>query len=96
MLVSDGPTKVEGAVLQEDLLATRLMRLVGRIETDFDGITPCFVPGAVGGKAFATPAARGGAVRMLTNALETTNLLQVHAGFAKRRMDKLRSGVDQL
>ena len=94
VLVSDDPVKGQGAVPREDLLAIRLMQAVGKIETRFDGISPYLVPGAAGVKAFATLKAQGVAVRMLTNSLEATDVLPVHAGYAKRRMDMLRSGVE--
>ncbi len=94
VLVSDDPVKGQGAVPREDLLASRLREAVGEIEARFDGISPYFVPGAAGVEAFATLEARGVAVRMLTNALEATDVLPVHAGYAKRRGAMLRSGVE--
>lgn len=93
ILVSDDPVKGQGAVPREDLLATRLMQAVGRIETRLDGISPYFVPGAAGVKAFATLQAQGVAVRILSNSLEATDVLPVHAGYAKRRVAMLRRGV---
>ena len=93
VLVSDDPIKGEGAVPREDLLATRLMQAVGEIRTRIDGVTPYFVPGAAGVRAFGTLQERGIAVRMLTNSLEATNVLPVHAGYAKRREAMLRAGV---
>ena len=36
---------------------------------------------------------QGVQVRMLTNSLDATDVLPVHAGYAKRRKDLLRSGV---
>ena len=94
VLVSDDPVKGRGAVPREDLLASRLREAVGEIEARFDGISPYFVPGAAGVEAFATLEARGVRVRMLTNALEATDVLPVHAGYAKRREAMLRSGVE--
>ena len=94
VLVSDDPAKGQGAVAREDLLASRLRDAVGEIETRFDGISPYFVPGAAGVEAFATLEARGAQVRMLTNSLEATDVLPVHAGYAKRRGAMLRSGVE--
>lgn len=93
ILVSDDPIKGEGAVPREDLLATRLLQAVGEIKTRFDGITPYFVPGAAGVKAFATLQSRGVTVRMLTNSLEATDVVPVHAGYSKRREAMLRAGV---
>lgn len=93
VLVSDDPVKGQGAVPRKDLLAVRLTEAVGKIEKRFDGISPYFVPGAAGAKAFATLESRGVQVRMLTNALEATDVFVVHAGYAKRRRDLLRAGV---
>ena len=93
LLVSDDPVKGEGAVPREDLLASRLRRAVGDIESRFDGVSPYFVPGAAGVEAFAALERRGVTVRMLTNSLEATDVLPVHAGYAKRRKDMLKSGV---
>ncbi len=94
VLVSDDPVKGEGAVAREDLLATRLAQAVGEIETRFDGISPYFVPGAAGVDAFGTLERSGVQVRMLTNSLEATDVLPVHAGYAKRRRDLLEAGIE--
>jgi putative cardiolipin synthase len=64
LLVSDDPIKGQGAVLREDLLATKLMQAVGEIETRFDGVSPYLVPGAAGVRAFATLTKRGVSVRI--------------------------------
>ncbi|MEB8386985.1 phospholipase D family protein [Rhodobacteraceae bacterium KMM 6894] len=94
LLISDDPIKGQGAVPRQDLLATRLLQAVGKIESRFDGVTPYFVPGAAGARAFATLAKRGVRVRMLTNALESNDVLPVHAGYAKRRGTMLKAGVE--
>jgi cardiolipin synthase C len=93
VLVSDDPIKGEGAVPREDLLAVRLMKAVGKIEKKFDAISPYLVPGSAGVKAFVKLRAQGVKVRILTNSLEATDVLAVHAGYTKRRMQMLRAGV---
>ena len=93
ILVSDDPIKGQGAVPREDLLTGQLTRAVGNIESRFDGVTPYFVPGKAGVKAFATLQARGVEIRMLTNSLEATDVLPVHSGYARRREAMLASGV---
>lgn len=92
-VISDDPLKGQGAVPREDLLAGQFARAVGAIERRFDGVSPYFVPGSAGVKAFATLEALGVKVRMLTNSLEATDVLPVHAGYAKRRKAMLASGV---
>lgn len=93
VLVSDDPVKGQGAVPRVDLLTGQLIRAVGTIEKRFDGVTPYLVPGAAGVRAFATLEAMGIEVRMLTNSLEATDVLPVHAGYAKRRKAMLASSV---
>ena len=94
MLVSDDPIKGQGAVPREDLLASRLKDAVGDIKTRLDGVSAYFVPGTEGVEAFATLESRGVDVRMLTNSMEATDVLPVHAGYAKRRKAMLESGVE--
>lgn len=93
VLVSDDPVIGFEAVQNSDLFVTRLLDAVGPIKTRFDGVTPYFVPGAAGVKAFAALEDGGVSVRMLTNSLEATNMLPVHAGYSKRRKDLLLAGV---
>ncbi|CTQ32276.1 phospholipase D family protein [Jannaschia rubra] len=93
ILFSDDPKKGQGAVPREDLLASRLTKAVGTIEQGFDGVSPYFVPTKSGVRAFGTLQTAGIPVRMLTNSLEATDVLPVHAGYAKHRKAMLREGV---
>ncbi|QIK42220.1 phospholipase D family protein [Pontivivens nitratireducens] len=92
-LISDDPDKIMGRASEAELFTTRLRDAMKPIEHRFDGVTPYFVPGERGQEAFASLRERGVAVRMLTNSLEATNMLPVHAGYSKRRKDLLRMGV---
>ena len=93
VLVSDDPVIGFDALPRSELFVNRLLDAVGPIKNRFDGVTPYFVPGEAGVNAFATLQSRGVSVRMLTNSLEATNVMPVHAGYAKRREDLLRAGV---
>lgn len=93
VLVSDDPVKGQGAVPREDLLATRLMHAVGQVKSRIDLVSPYLVPGKEGVKAFATLTSRGVKVRALTNGIEATDVVAVHAGYAKRRSAMLRAGL---
>ena len=93
ILVSDDPVKGQGAVRREDLLATRLIHAVGEVGKRLDVVSPYLVPGRAGVRAFATLQSRGVSVRILTNSLEATDVVPVHAGYAKRRKALLRAGV---
>ncbi len=92
-LVSDDPVIGFETLARSDLFVSRLLDAVGPIKTRFDGVTPYFVPGTKGVEAFAALQDRGVSVRMLTNSLEATNMLPVHAGYAKRREDLLKADV---
>lgn len=93
-LVSDDPAKGQGAIASDRLLSGRMGKAVGSIERQFDGASAYFVPGAGGAKAFTDLEQRGVQVRMLTNAMESTDVLPVHAGYAKRRKQLLEGGVE--
>ena len=93
VLVSDDPVIGFGGLPRSELFVNRLLAAVGPIMNRFDGVTPYFVPGEAGVKAFAALQNRGVSVRMLTNSLEATDVMPVHAGYAKRRKDLLRAGV---
>lgn len=93
ILISDDPAIGFASVPRADLFVNRLLNAVGPIKHRFDGVTPYFVPGAAGVKAFAALAKSGVRVRMLTNSLEATDALPVHTGYAKRRKALLRAGV---
>ena len=77
----------------DELLLTRLLETVGHPATQFELISPYFVPMAEGASALEALAGRGVNVRVLTNALESTDVSAVHAGYAKRRKDLLRAGI---
>ena len=94
MLVSDDPGKGQAAVPKEDLLGGRLLKALGKIERRLDGVSAYFVPGAQGVKAFTALEERGVHVRILTNSLEATDVLPVHAGYSKRRESLLKGGVE--
>jgi putative cardiolipin synthase len=91
--VSDDPRKAQGLIRDEELLFSRLTSLVGQPEHRLDLVSPYLVPGRAGTRALALLARRGIAVRVLTNALEATDVVPVHAGYAKRRRTLLKAGV---
>jgi cardiolipin synthase C len=92
-LVSDDPRKALDDIPDDELLFSRLTEIVGRPTRRLDLVSPYFVPGRGGTAALATLARRGVEVRILTNALEATDVVPVHAGYAKRRRALLKAGV---
>lgn len=92
-LVADDPIKGLGIASRDQLMITRLSSILGQIENQLDLVSAYFVPGRQGTKYFTDLAEAGLDVRILTNALNTTDVLLVHAGYTKYRRDLLESGV---
>jgi putative cardiolipin synthase len=93
-VVHDDPAKTLDANDRTDLLLfPELVRAIGRPAKTLDLISPYFVPGDEGTKALAALAGSGVKVRVLTNSLASAEASIVHSGYAKRRHDLLRAGV---
>lgn len=93
-VVRDDPAKTLDQEERTDhLLLTHLLGIMGRAGSTFDLISPYFVPGDVGTESLVRLARDGVKVRVLTNSLASTDVAVVHAGYAKRRCELLRAGV---
>lgn len=92
-MVSDDPAKGLGEVKSSNLLITQLNEILGKPVHNLDLISPYFVPTEAGVETFTRVANSGVRLRVLTNALEATDVPAVHAGYAKRRKDLLKAGV---
>lgn len=92
-LLSDDPKKGLAHAKQADLMVTRLALTLGGVERELYVVSPYFVPTARGTAFFCGRAREGLRVAVLTNALEATDVLAVHSGYAKRRHALLRAGV---
>lgn len=94
-MVSDDPRKGLGQARDEDLLAHQLSRILARPpRASLDLVSPYFVPTDAGVDVFTRLAASGVRVRILTNALEATDVSAVHSGYARHRQALLRAGVE--
>ncbi|MGO3742251.1 phospholipase D family protein [Kerstersia sp.] len=93
-LVSDDPAKALGQAQTDALLMTRLADILGTPKHSVDLISPYFVPTDQGVEALAQLAAQGVRLRVLTNAMEATDVLAVHAGYAKYRVPLLEQGIE--
>ena len=56
--------------------------------------SPYFVPGSTGVEAFSELVKRNVKVAILTNSLAANDVPLVHAGYARYRVELLRSGVE--
>lgn len=94
-MVSDDPRKGLGLAEKEGLVTHQLAQVLARPpRRSLDLVSPYFVPTAAGVEVFERLAARGVRVRILTNALEATDVSAVHSGYARYRKALLRSGVE--
>ena len=93
-MVSDDPAKGLGQAREQGLMVRQLGDILGVPASHVDLVSPYFVPTAAGVEAFEALRRRGVQVRILTNALEATDVAAVHAGYAKRRQRLLQAGVE--
>jgi putative cardiolipin synthase len=95
-LVYDDPAKatvLSNEPRQDLLLLSRLLGMTAPPATQFDLISPYFVPRSQGEKRLKTLAGQGVRVRVLTNSLESQDVFQVYAGYKKYRKALLRANV---
>jgi putative cardiolipin synthase len=92
-LYHDDPRKAFEPSRAVPPLAPRLAAMLGEPSRTLDVVSPYFVPGVDGTRALAAFARAGVQVRVLTNALEATDVAAVHAGYARRRRPLLAAGV---
>lgn len=78
---------------RDQLMITRLGEIFGTIETRLDLVSAYFIPGHKGTTWFSDLAKSGKDVRVLTNAMNTTDVLMVHSGYTKYRRELLEAGV---
>lgn len=93
-VVVDPPEKALQRIDAERTLIERMRALRGgRARGELDLVSPYFVPLDAGSRHLADLASRGARVRILTNALEATDVAAVHAGYAKHRRELVEAGV---
>ena len=93
-MVSDDPAKGLGRPREDQLLWTRLKQVLGMPKRSLHLVSPYFVPGSRGVQDLTSFARQGTSVRILTNALESTDVAAVHAGYARRRRPLLAAGIE--
>ncbi|ANT63236.1 phospholipase (plasmid) [Salipiger sp. CCB-MM3] len=92
-LIVDDPAKGLGNVAPEHKIVERLFDLVAGAETSADLVSAYFIPGDRGTELLTDLAEKGVRVRVLTNALESTDVMPVNAAYMKYRPALLESGV---
>ena len=92
-MVSDDPAKGLGRAKTDQMFPQRLKEVIGQPTRELELVSPYFVPTDDGVKSFVSLAESGVEVKVLTNALEATDVPAVHSGYAKRRKKLLKGGV---
>lgn len=96
-VLSDAPDKpahadapgAAGRRITEPILAG-----IARSRATLDLVSPYFVPGDAGVQGLVDLARRGVKVRIVTNSLAATDVLAVHAGYARHRRALLAAGIE--
>ncbi|MBQ0132716.1 MAG: phospholipase D family protein [Comamonas sp.] len=92
-LISDPPEKIQAQAQPQQLIGEQLRRALGTPTQSLDLVSPYFVPTDAGVAALTQMRQQGLRVRILTNALEATDVAIVHSGYAKYRRPLLQAGV---
>lgn len=93
-LVSDDPAKGLGRHPRDGLMTVRLGEILDHPQRSIDLISAYFVPGRPLTGVLARWAGEGIRIRTLTNSQDATDVLPVHAGYAKSRPALLAAGVE--
>src|SRR6185437_507153 len=93
-VLSDLPSKVYDTKNAEDMLLLSQLIKTQSPTARFDLVSPYFVPGSRGTEALTKLATRGVRVRVLTNSLESTDVIPVQGHYAKRRKALLKGGLE--
>lgn len=92
-MVSDDPAKGLGRADPDQFFPQRLKEIVGEPKSELELVSAYFVPTKSGVESLVSFAKNGVKVEVLTNALESTDVPAVHAGYAKHRRELLKGGV---
>ncbi|MET0509569.1 MAG: phospholipase D family protein [Burkholderiaceae bacterium] len=93
-MISDDPAKVLVRDRKPAPVATLMERSVGEPRRTLEIVSPYVVPMAEGVGYLAGLVNRGVRVRILTNSLASTDVVAVHAGYARWREALLDAGVE--
>jgi len=92
-MISDDPAKGLNNAPPEALIGHQMREVLGEPTRELDVVSPYFVPASSGTQYLTGLAQKGVEVRVLTNALEATDVVAVHSGYMKRRVELLKGGV---
>lgn len=94
---ADSPAKVTAATAEMARSMSVSMNVMDRVMASTDEVvivSPYFIPGRMGVRAFGDLRKRNVKVTILTNSLGSNDEPLVHTGYARYRVELLKSGVD--
>ena len=94
---ADRPAKVMATSVEMAQSMSAQMNVMDRVmesRTDVTISSPYFIPGTAGMEAFEALRARNVGVTILTNSLAANDVPLAHTGYARYRVELLRTGVD--
>ena len=92
-MISDDPGKVLGKAQSTAPLRQRMEAMIGTPRHLLEMVSPYFVPMQEGFDYLQSLARQGVEIRVLTNSLAATDVVAVHAGYARWRKPLLEAGV---
>jgi len=95
-MVSDDPSKGQGAADSDNLLVGRLPELLQRPNAKVDVVSAYLIPGEDGTALFEGYLADGIETRLMTNSLEATDVPVVHSAWVGYRDRLIRQGAEVL
>ncbi|MFK7882338.1 MAG: phospholipase D family protein [Roseobacter sp.] len=93
-VLSDPPEKISGDTQGQPIIRDMMQPYMRAAETSLYVASAYFVPRAQGERALADLEARGVEVTILTNSVDSNDVLPVYGHYAKSRKALLNSGVD--
>ena len=94
-VVYDDPEKGLGKTEEDIVYLKALVKPhISSIEKTFELVSPYFVPGEEGTKYMTDMVTRGVKVRVVTNSLSSTDGLMAQSGYARKRIELLKGGVE--
>ena len=90
----DKPARGPSSAAPAGRITERILQGIAGTRATLDLVSPYFVPGDAGVQGLVDLARRGVKVRIVTNSLAATDVMAVHAGYARHRRALLAAGIE--
>jgi putative cardiolipin synthase len=90
----DKPARGSSAAAPGGRITEPILQGIAGTRATLDLVSPYFVPGDAGVQGLVDLARRGVKVRIVTNSLAATDVMAVHAGYARHRRTLLAAGIE--